>query len=101
MYIVQILLPLSDNAGKPFSGETLKSIHRELASHFGGLTAYTRAPAEGEWAREGAPAKDDIVVVEVMTDILDRDWWRQFRERTESILQQDRLIVRAHPIELL
>ncbi len=101
MYIVQVLLPLSDNAGKPFPVETLKDIHRELASRFGGLTAYTRAPAEGEWAREGAPARDDIVVVEVMTDILDRDWWRRFRERTEHILQQDRLIIRAHPTEML
>jgi hypothetical protein len=101
MYVIQILLPLSDNAGKPFAEATLQAIHQELTRRFGGLTAFTRAPAEGVWAHDGQHAKDDIVVVEVMTDELDRDWWGAFRRRVEGELSQERLIVRAQPIEML
>jgi hypothetical protein len=101
MYVIQILLPLSDNAGRPFPDATLQAIHQELTLRFGGLTAFTRAPAEGAWAHEGRHEKDDIVVVEVMTEELDRDWWGAFRERIERELGQERLIVRAQPTEML
>ena len=101
MYIIQILLPLSDNAGTPFPDATLQAIHQELTYRFGGLTAFTRAPAEGVWAHDGGHAKDDIVVIEVMTDELDRDWWGAFRQRVEGELSQARLIVRAQPTEML
>ena len=101
MYVIQILLPLSDNQGRAFSEATLQTIHQELTHRFGGLTAFTRAPAEGVWAHDGQHARDDIVVVEVMTDELDRPWWAAFRERVERQLSQERLIVRAQPTEML
>jgi hypothetical protein len=101
MHVIQILLPLSDNAGIPFCDAALDAIHQELTDRFGGLTAFTRAPAEGVWAHDGQHAKDDIVVIEVMTDEIDRDWWGAFRQRVERELSQERLIVRAQPTELL
>jgi hypothetical protein len=101
MHVIQILLPLSDNKAKPFPDATLQDIHKELMERFGGLTAFTRAPAEGIWAHDGKQARDDIVVVEVMAESLDRDWWGDFRRRVEQKLRQDRLIVRAQPSELL
>jgi hypothetical protein len=101
MFVIQILLPLSDNQGRRFPEATLQAIHQELTSRFGGLTAFTRAPAEGVWAHDGQHAKDDIVVVEVMTGELDRAWWGAFRQRVERELAQARLIVRAQPTEML
>ena len=101
MHVVQILLPLSDNAGNTFADATLEAIHKELTDKFGGLTAFTRAPAEGVWNHEGHHEKDNIVVVEVMTNVLDREWWSEFRERVERELDQERLVVRAQPTELL
>jgi hypothetical protein len=101
MYIVQILIPLSDNNGASFAPGLLKSIQDELAARFGGLTAYSRAPAQGIWATDNLPALDDIVIVEVMVEELDNDWWHGFRSRTERLLRQEQLVVRALPIELL
>ncbi|HEX8373823.1 MAG TPA: hypothetical protein VF606_01440, partial [Geminicoccaceae bacterium] len=48
-YLVQILLPLRDNEGWPFHEDEYLRIRRELTGRFGGLTAYTRVPAEGVW----------------------------------------------------
>ena len=101
MYIVQILVPLSDNDGAPFAPAILKDIQDELADRFGGLTAYSRAPARGVWATDSKPALDDIVVVEVMVKKLNGRWWKDFRSRTERLLRQDQLVVRAFPIKLL
>jgi hypothetical protein len=101
MHVIQILLPLSDNNGKPFAGAILQAIRQELTDRFGGLTAFTRAPAEGIWAHDGRQAKDDIVVVEIMAETIDRDWWSAFRRRVERELRQERLIVRSQPAEML
>jgi hypothetical protein len=99
--MVQILVPLSDNDGELFAPATLKGIQDELAIQFGGLTAYSRAPAQGVWATDNQPTLDDIVVVEVMVGKLDNDWWKGFRSRTERLLRQEQLVIRALPIDLL
>lgn len=101
MYLVQILLPLNDNEGKPFPDATLRSIHKELCDRFGGVTAYNRAPAEEIWRGGGGEARDDIVIVEVMAHELGRHWWQAFRLRVERQLDQDKLIVRAQAVEKL
>ena len=98
---MQILLPVHDNDRKLFDPGTLAAIHAELAERFGGLTAYSRAPAQGTWAFAGTHALDDIVVVEVMTDTLDLDWWKAFRARLEQTLRQQRIVIRAHAIAMI
>ena len=102
MHLVQLLLPLRDNAGRAFPASAFEPVRAELTERFGGLTAYSRAPAEGLW--EGADdgrARDDIVVYEVMADALDRAWWRAFRAELERRFAQDEIVVRAHAIERL
>ena len=74
MHLIQILLPLADNAGNPFPSDVLHGIQTELAQRFGGLTAYSRAPARGVWTQSGGEQEDDIVVVEVMAQALDETW---------------------------
>ena len=101
MVLIQILLPVHDNDRKLFDAGTLAAIHAELAERFGGLTAYSRAPAQGTWAVAGTHALDDIVIVEVMTDTLDRGWWTAFRARLEQTLRQQRIVIRAHVIEMI
>lgn len=98
MHIVQLLLPLADNQGRPFPESLLREVREELVSRFGGLTAYGRAPALGVWSHEGTRQKDDIVVVEVMVESLDEAWWRGFRRRLEDLLAQDEVVVRAFEI---
>ena|ERR1700761_1510182 len=100
-YLVQILLPLADNSGKPFPDQLLRGIHSELAERFGGLTAHSRAPAKGIWRSGAEKQTDDIVIVEVMADVLDENWWAAFRTRLEELLRQEKLVVRAQEIQEL
>src|SRR5919199_2771286 len=88
MQLIQILLPLYDNSGQPFGEDLYTQVRHELTEHFGGLTAFTRAPAHGLWKSEGKTHRDDIVVFEVMADALDRAWWRDYRQRLEALFRQ-------------
>lgn len=96
MYLVQMLLPLYDNEGHPFEPSDYVQLRAELADRFGGVTAYTRAPARGVWKDDsGETTRDDIVIFEVMTEELDRTWWAGFRKEMERRFRQDSVIVRA------
>jgi len=96
MYLVQILLPVYDNDGHAFAAAEYLRLRTELADRFGGVTAYTRAPARGVWKDEtGEHTRDDIVIFEVMTRDLDREWWTGFRKELENHFRQESLIVRA------
>jgi hypothetical protein len=76
-------------------------VRGELAERFGGVTAFTRAPAEGIWKEDGQTNRDDIVVVEVMVEDPDRAWWRAYRADLEGRFRQDAIVVRAMPVEIL
>ena len=102
LHLVQLLLPLYDREGRPFPAEYYAGVRSVLTERFGGLTAYTRAPAEGLWSEDGKHAeRDDIVVYEVMVDDLDHNWWRGFRLELEQQFAQDDLVIRAQPLERL
>jgi hypothetical protein len=101
VHLVQILLPIAGNDGRAFPDDLLRGIQKELCDRFGGLTAYNRTPAEGIWRGSGWHRKEDIIVVEVMDDDFDRAWWENFRKRTERLLQQEELVVRAQAAERL
>jgi hypothetical protein len=101
-YLIQLLLPLYDNNGRPFPANDYVELRTDLAERFGGVTAYTRAPARGVWKDEtGGTARDDIVIFEVMTDSLDREWWTAFRKHLEERFRQESVIVRALDSTLL
>lgn len=96
MYLVQILLPVYDNAGHAFEPDDYVELRSELADRFGGVTTYMRAPARGIWKGDtGETSRDDIVIFEVMTEELDRAWWNGFRKELERRFRQESLIVRA------
>jgi hypothetical protein len=102
-HLIQILLPTYDNDGQPFPAQDHAGVRTELTDRFGGLTAFTRAPAEGVWKdQDDRPTGDDVVIFEVMaTGPLDEDWWGAYRSRLEIDFRQERIIVRAHAIRLL
>ena len=101
-HLVQLLLPLYDNAGRAFPAEHYTAIRDELTERFGGLTAYSRSPAQGLWQEsDGPPRRDDIIVYEVMTDTLDREWWRAYRRALEKRFAQDELVIRSQTVERL
>ena len=95
MYLIEILLPLRDNEGHPFAAKTYQTVRDELTERYDGVTAFTRAPAEGETKAAGGKVQDDIIVYEVMTEKVDRDWWKQYRVSLERTFRQDEIVVRA------
>ena len=103
MHLVQILLPLRSPHGNAFPHAEFARVSTELTERFGGMTAYTRAPASGLWQedRTGRTERDDIVVYEVMVDDLDPAWWADYRRTLEMRFAQDELVVRAQEMRRL
>jgi hypothetical protein len=94
MSVVELFLPVGGAA----SAIELTKLRVLLTEKFGGVTAFTRAPAKGTWRvpHTGQVENDDIVVVEVMTETLDRHWWRELKAILEHSLKQSEILIRAH-----
>lgn len=102
MHLIQLLLPLYDNDGVRQPDDLFRRVRTELTERFGGLTAYSRAPAHGAWQDDsGHTNHDEIVVYEVMVDTIDHAWWNAYREQLERAFRQRELVVRAQEITLL
>ncbi len=98
MYLIQILLPTT-NFG--VSEPVLASLNRTLVVKFGGVTAYTQSPAKGKWLTGGKEERDDIVILEVMTDEIDATWWKTLRKQLEHDLNQKEIVIRSQPMDKL
>jgi hypothetical protein len=94
--LVEILLPVTRNR-EP----ACRNIRKQLTETFGGFTFYANAPAEGLWKDGDQTEADQIIVVEVMVDEIDREWWRGFRQELEATFEQEEIVIRATPIERL
>ena len=102
MHLIQILLPLFGNDGHPFPKDEFLRVRDDLSERFGGITTYMRSPARGVWKEtRDSTVHDDIVIYEVMTDELDRDWWKSYREQLTLNFRQALLIVRVSEVQLL
>ena len=51
--------------------------------------------------RGGERSRDEIVVLEVMAETLDREWWRDYRGELERRFRQDEVVIRASEVERL
>ncbi len=101
MHLIEILLPLCDGDGNVFQAESYESLSQRLTEQFGGVTSFARSPAQGRWRSEGATEHDYIVVLEVMTDGLDRAWWSELRASLMREFRQEDIVIRSHAIERL
>ena len=101
MQLVEILLPVFGNEGALFPEGKFTAVRAELTKRFGGVTAFMRAPAHGTNEDGGKVQHDDIVIMEVMTDKLDRHWWATYRQQLEEAFDQDEIVIRATAIDRL
>ena len=102
MQLVEILLPLYDDRGRQWPQSAFDTVRTELTERFGGVTAFTRSPAVGLWEDPaGRVRRDDVIVLEVMADELDRAWWTRYRRELEARFHQQELVVRAVGCERL
>ncbi len=76
MYLVELLLPLTDNEGRRFPATFYAAVNDHLVEKFGGVTAFT--------------AQD-----------LEADWWKAYRQELETLFEQRQLVLRSHEVRLL
>ena len=101
MHLVQILLPLYDNEGRPFVAQDFDRVRDELTQKFGGVTTFRRSPAEGLWKENGETTRDRVCIFEVMAERLDRAWWAAYRDELERRFHQEKIVIRATEFEEL
>lgn len=102
MHLVELFLPLHDDAGARFPRDCYDAVRTELTDMFGGVTAFTRTPATGLWEDgSGDVQRDEMVLFEVMVGRLDHAWWRRYRETLAQRFRQDEVLVRATAVERL
>lgn len=98
MHVVEIFLPLRFPTGDPVPAGQFRLVQSELTEQFGGVTSYSRSPAEGAWRRGEEVERDLVLVFEVMVDKLENDWWSAFRSRMEAIFRQQTVLIRSHKV---
>ena len=102
MHLIQLLLPLHDNEGRPFSVNHFTQVRRDLTDCFGGVTAFIRAPAVGLWKESADDINhDQVVMFEVLAEELDRDWWSLYRKQLQNKFRQDEVLIWASNITKL
>jgi len=102
MHLIQLLLPLHDNDGRPFSASYFAQVRCDLTDRFGGVTAFIRAPADGLWKESADDInRDQILMFEVLAEQLDRDWWSLYRKQLQNKFRQDEVLIWASTITKL
>jgi hypothetical protein len=100
MHLIQILLPIQARDGSPLPAALFARVRTELTEQFGGVTAYSRSPATGLWKRDDeAIERDQVIMVEVVVDTFDREWWQRYRAQLEVRFGQEEVHVRALAME--
>ena len=99
-HLVQILLPLHLSSGADVPPDVFADVRDELTERFGGVTAYSRSPATGLWKRtEAEVERDQVIMVEVVVDAFDREWWTQYRDALARRFDQEEIHARAVAID--
>ncbi len=101
MFLIQLLLPLHDNAGQKFGSELFDSVRHELVEKFHGVTAFIRSPATGLWKASEEVNRDEVVMFEVLAPKLEADWWAAYRQKLENEFHQEEILIWASRIERL
>ena len=103
-HLVQILLPTHTRSGAEVANEQFARVRVELTERFGGVTAYSRShPATGLWKPDDAETieRDRVIMVEVVVEVFDREWWATYREELETRFDQEVVHARALAMELI
>ena len=101
MKLVQIYLPRYDNAGRRFPAAAYSRERQRLVERFGGMTAYTQAPAVGLWKDGPKTKRDELIIFEVLIRRVDRKWWMDYRYKLQKRFTQKDLLVRFQDVRVL
>ena len=99
MFLIQILLPHSPS---DVPDNRFARTRMELVNAFEGVTAFVRSPAVGLWtAPDGEVERDDVIMVEVVVDAFDREWWRAYERTLAARFRQKVIHIRALSVEVV
>lgn len=99
MHLIQFFLPLYDNSGQPLPKQKFVKVQKLLTEKFGGLTSYIRSPASGFWKDDkDHVVKDDVILFEVVTEVIDKEWWEGFKTSLSKEFQQEEILIRAQAV---
>lgn len=92
--LIQLLVPVYDSEGKRFPARYYSQLQRKLTDKFGGLTIYSRNPAEGFW-KEGKSqtVKEEMLVCEVMAVEADPDFWQKLKLTLVEQFDQEEIVI--------
>ena len=94
-HLEQNLLPTRTGNGEPVAQARFEELLQELTDKFGSaMTSVVRAPGQGLWDSGGDVVRDNIAVIEVMTDENDR-------RQLERELAQQEIVIRAQQVNRL
>jgi hypothetical protein len=98
-FLIQILLPRRGGGSGDVPDADYALTRTELVERFGGVGAYLRSPAQSAWtAPDGRVDRDEVVMVEAVTETFDREWWRGYAVRLAGRFRQETIHVRALPL---
>jgi len=99
MYLIELLLPLHDNDRKKLPADYFKTVRDELTERFGGVTAFLRSPAMELWKDSDSDiSRNEMVMFEVISPVLDKQWWGKYRLSLQQKFRQDQLFIWASRI---
>jgi hypothetical protein len=101
MQVVEIFLPARFPDRTPVPAGQLELVRSELTELFGGVTAYSRSPAVGEWKHGQDVERDLMVIFEVMVNTIEKEWWSGFRDRLAATFRQQEILIRSHKVSRL
>jgi hypothetical protein len=98
MQLVELFIPLRR---RDIAARELDRLAHLFSERFGGATLFVRSPGEGLWKDKDHIDRDDIAVLEVMTETVDPRWWRDLRQEIETALSEKEIMIRATRIDRL
>ena len=101
MRLVQIFLPLYDNAGKRFPASLYARERERLVERFGRMTAHMQEPVKGLWKTESKTKRDDLVIFEVIVRKVDRKWWSHYRHQLQKRFRQKTVLIRSQEVKII
>ncbi len=101
-HLIQLLLPRTSGLAPGKLEGCFAETRAELVAAFKGVTAYLRSPAQGLWtAPDGQVEQDEMIMVEVVADEFDVEWWRDYADKLARRFDQEEIHVRALRVDTL
>lgn len=99
VHVIQLLLPLYTGDQPMTPADNLHAmVKAELTRHFGRCNAHTRSPAGGRWLAGDLGMRDAIVIYEVMSHLLDEEWWNWYQQALVARFSYEEVIIRTLPL---